>query len=80
MAKATVTPISLTLVLSEFEARTLRDIIQVIGGSPESTRRGTTDGINAALKGVGITRTGMNDTPGIKPPRAIDLDGVLTFN
>lgn len=57
-----------TLTLTEAEAFTLRDILMLIGGSPDQSRRKHCDAIAVALDSQGIKGTNDED---IKPESVI---------
>ena len=76
-AQTVVKVTGIKLELSELEARTIRDLMQVIGGSPHDTRRGVTDDINEALREAGVQRSGHSQQH--QPTRARDVTGSIIF-
>lgn len=70
MAKATMKYLDMevTLTLTEAEAFTLRDILMLIGGSADQSRRKHCDAIASALDEQGIKGTNDED---IKPESVI---------
>lgn len=62
-----------TLVLSEAEARTLRDVVGRVGGSPAFSRRRYTDAIIKAFASAGV-----DGQPSEEYTRG-DADGTITF-
>ena len=58
IAKVNSLGISVTLTLSEDEARTLRVILQKVGGCPISSLRAHSDSVLKALQGAGVREPG----------------------